>query len=226
MDFKFLFDGIFYSTLVTILFPLTCLLIVLNLQPPSFKWLTVILLFSMSCDLGALLLIGLKLNPNPANNFHTLINPLFLSFFYFHSIQRRSLVRPLVIANLLMFIFSLLNMLYIQKTTFNSFSTIPECLLILSLSISYYYKLLKDLPTKKIQGIPLFWVISAFSLTTAGKLILYSFRDYLINTVNDNLIFLWSLHNLLSVLGNLLIGWGAWLQYKQLKLKHGLAHKL
>lgn len=218
MDVKVV-DGLFYTSLVIILLPVVLLLISFNRQPIEYKWLAIILLLSLCCDLTSEILFHLKMNVNLGGILYGILSPFFFSIFFYCTLKWKPLIKPLIIANIMMLTFSLMNMLYIEKTRGSSFSAIPKSLVILALSIAYYYKLLKELPTKKIQDLPLFWVISAFFLTTAGKLVIYAFREYLINIFNDDLIFLWSLHNFLSVLGNLLIGFGVWLQYKHKQIR-------
>src|SRR5690606_15151869 len=119
--------------------------------------------------------------------------------------------------NGLMLSFSLFTLIYSEKLNLNSLSAIPETLLILALSIAYFYKILRELPTQKIQTLPLFWIISAYFVTNAGKLVVYTFKEYLITIFNDNLIILYILHSILSLIWTFLLAWGAWLQYKQLK---------
>jgi hypothetical protein len=91
----------------------------------------------------------------------------------------------------------------------------------MSLSIFYFYKLIQELPTTNIETFGLFWVVSGFFLTNSAKLVLFSFAAYMVKIFNDNLIVLWVFHNVLSIIGNLIIGWGVWLQFKEATKKAG-----
>jgi hypothetical protein len=114
-------------------------------------------------------------------------------------------------------VFGIVNFLFIQTKYVNSYSNSLHTLIILILSIVYFYKLLRDLPAQQLQRLPMFWIISGFFFSNAGKLVIYTVTHYLIHFVQDNMIIVWSFHNFLTIIANLLIGYGAWLNHKQLR---------
>jgi hypothetical protein len=210
---------IFFTIQVTNLIALTVLLIHFRSQPKAFRWLAFLIFFSLACDLAAISALFLSRTygaSNIAGNIHTLFNPMFLSAFFFHLIGGRRFGYILIILNSALFAFSLAN-LSLDTPTHSNFNTLAESFLILSLSIIYYFRLLKQLPSERVQLLPAFWVVCGFFISTSGKLIIFTVSSYMIKVMPENLRLLVIIHNLLSILGNLLIIYGLWLQFKQFR---------
>ena len=169
------------------------------------------------CDLSGQLLYVLEMNPNAAGNIYGLFSTLLLSIFFYYVLEKPSLKWALVVINVAYFLFAFTNTIFIQKAEINTYSQVFQSLYVLILSILFFYKLIVELPTQQLQRLPLFWIISAFFLSYAGKLVIYTTTYYLIHFEGDDLTIIWSFHNLLTIIGNFLIGYGAWLNHKQLK---------
>lgn len=204
-------------SIITLSFPLVLIAFNLNRQPKAFIWLAIACAFSIACDVGGLLLIFAGYNPNYAASAYWLLGTMPLSFFFYYAINWEGLKASLSVINVLYFLFGLLNFLYIQTIAVNSYSNILHTLIVILLCIIYYYKLIKELPSVQLQRFPLFWVVSAFFFSYAGKLAIYTVTHYLIHFVKDNMVLVWSFHNFLTIIANLLIGYGAWLNHKQLR---------
>lgn len=209
---------IFYASLITIIIPLILLTISINRQPGHFIWLTVFLSFSFMCDIAGRLLLHNGINPNYAGHAYQLGNIALISVFFHYIINWTKLKACLLVGNILYFAFAVFNVAFLQKAQVNSYTQVLQSIIILILCIWFFYKLLRELPTQQIQKLPLFWIASALFFTYSGKLVVYAVAHYLSHVLKDNLIILWSLHNLLSVIGNLLIAWGTWLQLKKLNV--------
>jgi hypothetical protein len=185
-------------------------------QPIVYKGLAACLLLSFFAEVAAQTLHWAGLNPNIAGNMYTLLSTSVISFFFFHAIQWDSFKRPLIFINVIYFAFALLNLFFIQKSGPNSYGDTFQSIIIIVLSISFFFKLLKELPTFQVQKDPLFWVVSGFLFSCAGKLVIQSVTHYLIHVAKDNLIIVWTMHNFLSIIGTLLITYGVYI-----KLKYG-----
>ena len=216
MDVKLL-DWSFYATLVTLLIPLGFFAAELNRQPRSILWLVISLFFSLCCDIGGTVLINLGRSPNVAGTVYWLLGLIPLSMFFNQVIKSTKLTQYLWFINVSYLLFGLVNFLFIQTKYVNSYNSILHALVILILSILYFNKLLRDLPAQQLQRLPMFWIISGFFFSYAGKLVIYTVTHYLIHFVQDTLIIVWSFHNFLTIIANLLIGYGAWLNHKQLR---------
>jgi hypothetical protein len=207
---RFIYDVTYY-TLVLVIIAIIMLAYRFSHQPPELKGLVYVLMFSLGCDLLTEFLYYVKNFNNIGGTIYGTINPMLFSYFFYHCLRWPKWRRPLILVNLILLIFFVYNGLFLQKVAINSYSAILGHLLILFLSICYYYKLLKELPTSRIQDLPLFWIISAFFFTYSGKLVLMMVTNYMVTVLNDNLMVLWTLHNGLSALGLIILIRGAWL---------------
>jgi hypothetical protein len=214
---RVILDWFVYTQLLTLLVPLALLLLGFNRQPKVYLWLVISLLFSLMCDIAGRILILFSTSPNFSNTVYWLFSIIPITTFFYYAIKWRSLQAYLIVINIAYLLFGVVNYLYIQAESVNSYSNILHSLIILVLCIVYFYKLLKDLPAQQLQRLPMFWIVSAFFFSHAGKLVIYTVTHYLIHFVRDNLIIVWSFHNFLSIIANLLIAYGAWLNHKQLR---------
>jgi hypothetical protein len=188
-----------------------------NRQPLYFKWLAALLLFSFCSDVVSVILIIIGISPNISSSLYWILSPGLVSIFFYYSIQWPRLRSLLVGINVIYLCFAFINFAFIQRVSVNSYSQIIQALIILLLSIIYFYKLLKELPAEQLQKLPLFWIVSGFFFSNAGKLVVYSVTHYLIHFAQDNLVIVWSFHNFLAIIADLLIAYGAWLNHKQLR---------
>jgi hypothetical protein len=213
MDIK-TYDQIFYLSMGAILIPIAFLLIRFNRQPIEYKWLAIVLLFSFSCDFVNEVQYQLFRFPvNIIGNAYIVISPILLSCFFYHALKWRSLKAPLVIFNVCYALFSILNFFLIQKFDINTYSAIAEKLLTMLLCILYYYKVIKELPAEKIYYFGLFWIVSSMFIVNSAKLVLYTFAHYLV-VFKDNLMVLWSIHNIMSIVYSLSIATGILVYYR------------
>jgi hypothetical protein len=216
MNIKIL-DWLIYGSLVSLLVPLVFILLNSNRQPQAYLWLAYSLIFSLLCDVAGRILFALGINPNFSNTVYWLFSVIPITVFFYYAINWKTITGYLMVTNVAYLVFGIVNFLFIQTRTVNSYSNVFHSLIIIVLSILFFYKLLKELPAQQLQRLPLFWIVSAFFFTNAGKLAIYTVTHYLVHFLKDNLIILWSFHNFLTIIGNLLIGYGAWLNHKQLR---------
>jgi hypothetical protein len=205
MDLK-IYNLAFYVSMGAILFPITLLLRGFRRQPVQYKWLAILLLFSFLCDFTNELQYHLfRLPVNIIGNAYVVVSPLLLSGFFYACLKWKSLKTPLIIFNIISVVFTVTNFAFIQKGNINTYSFIGEKLLIMVLSIMYYYKVLRELPAEKIYATGLFWVISTLFIINSAKLVIYTFTHYLV-AFKDNLLLLWTIHNTMSIIASLAIG--------------------
>lgn len=191
----------------------------LNCQPKAIFWLAIVFLFSFLCDLASFIIVFLdeqpRINPNIVSQFgyHT-IAVIFESAMFYWLIKWRGLKPVIVVICIGYVLFAIVNFLFLQKTSFTSFTSACHSLIVLFYSVLFYYKLLKDLPAQQVQSLPEFWIVSGFFFSFAGKLVVYTVTHFLLIYLKDNMIMIWTFHNLLSIFGNGLSGYGVWLHYR------------
>ncbi len=144
--------------------------------------------------------------------FYGIVAPIFFTFFFIHVIRWKKLRSIIFAVGYALTFFAVYNSLFLQKRNINSYSATLLSLFILALSIVYFYKLLKELPAIRIQDLPLFWIISSFFFTHAGKLVFNIVSNYMTSVMGDNLMVLWTFHNILTMIGIIALTKGVWLQ--------------
>lgn len=213
-----LYHTSFYVSWLSILLPLILIGLNIQKQPLAIRWLFFYLLFSFFCDLA--LELGYRffsINLNTIVTFYHLISlPLICTFIYY-LLDRPTWKLSLTLINIGYILFVIINFLFIQKSNPNSYSQTIHAFIIIVLCLAYYYKLLHELPTGQIHRLPGFWICSALFITFSGKIFIYTVTHYLVVVARDNMALIWTFHNFLSLICNLLIGLGVWLNHKQLK---------
>lgn len=207
-------DSLFYLGLIVLIFPLVLLISGFNRQPLVYKWLAIALAFAFVIDVIGRVSWFLDLAPNYSSHVYQLFATAFISIFFYHAIQWKTLKRSFFIVNILYFVFSLINLLYLQKAGINSYSQILRSIIILLLCIIFFFKLLKELPTQQIHKLPLFWIVSSFFFSYSGKLVIYAITHYMIS-MGNNFMVPSIFQGFLTLIANLIVAVGVWLNYKQ-----------
>jgi hypothetical protein len=103
---------------------------------------------------------------------------------------------------------SLLNLLFWQGRSLNSYSYMVAGLLGLICSIGFFYQLMTDLPTMAIHRLPVFWFNTSFLVYSSSTLLQFIFRDYLAEMSWEILGMFQIFHNAVSLIsmGLVLIG--------------------
>lgn len=113
--------------------------------------------------------------------------------------------------------FALFNAFFIQGTSLNSYSKIFYSAIILVYCLLYFYVLMKDLPSLFVHHLPMFWFNSALLIFHAGAFFFFSFQDYLVNVLKNDLLVYGSLHNMWSILMHIIFIIGLWYDLRSLK---------
>ena len=185
-------------------------------QPSTLRWLAVLLLFSFVCDVAAFVLYHLRLNQNSAGAFYWLFSTFIITGF-FSRLVPLSFRRSFGMLNVIYVLFALTNIFLIQGERIQSYTQSIQAVIIITLCVGYFYVLMKELPTQQIHRLPTFWITSAFFFSYAGKLVIYAVVNYLTQYLKDNLVIIMNLHNLLTIIANIVFAYAAWLNHKQLK---------
>jgi hypothetical protein len=97
---------------------------------------------------------------------------------------------------------------WVGITALNTYNDTIYGIIILLYSINYFFSLLKELPTDKIQTLPVFWINSGVLLYFAGTSILNLSAKYLVDSLQSDLIFFWTFSIGLNFLRNIFFGVG------------------
>ncbi len=214
---KEILDNFIGINFVLPLFAIVLLLITFRRNSTPMKWFTSALIFTWIPIPISLFLLSLRINPNYANSgFYVLALLLYMPFYY-HVINRPALKSWFIGLTTAQVVFGTINVLFIQKETINSYSSISFNLIVIVCSLLYYYSLLRGDFRENIVQMPAFWLVTAFFIQCSGQVIIISFTFYLINVHQDNLVLLWVFHHGLSITTEVINLYGAALHFRQVK---------
>jgi len=108
----------------------------------------------------------------------------------------------------------LINLIFIQKESYASYTKLLSSIIVMSYAIIYFFQLIFRIPTAELRKLPMFWFNSAFLVYHAGTIFLFALTPYLINVLKDNMIVYMSFHNILSIVQHLIILTGLYIDLK------------
>jgi hypothetical protein len=182
------------------------------------KWFMAGLAVSLVTGFASELLYRQNINPNYAASVYYLAAPVLYLGFFVNAIELGRIKNIFYYLIVVHIIFSACNVLFIQKETINTYSGISFSIIVISLSLCFFYRLLKNLPTDNLLTLPVFWFVTSEFIVNTGQMLFKSFAHFLIDLFNDNLIVLWVLHHGLGVAGHLVIIYGTWLIFRSQRM--------
>jgi hypothetical protein len=119
--------------------------------------------------------------------------------------------RRLLLGLLFFFLlFVLIDMIWLSGLEqFNSYSTAVEGLLVIFLTLCYFYKTLRELRIKYLEREPVFWVSTGVLLYYSSNLFIFLFTNF-INSSLEALYIIWGIHGIFSILLNILYAIALW----------------
>lgn len=153
-------------------------------------------------------------NPNIFGFGFAIINMSILLFMYHNLIWPKKSVIWAWISTVLFAAGAIVNFIFFQKMSVNSYTFTATGFLSTALSISYFFFLMRNPPVVLIQKFPPFWLNVGILVYNAGTTILFILTHYLIHQLNDDLKIYWSFHNLLFFIGNGFICLSLWKEYR------------
>jgi hypothetical protein len=106
----------------------------------------------------------------------------------------------------------LLNIYSVSTANLNAVTS----LVIIVVSIIFFYKLLNELKVVYIHRLPILWIAFAVLLYYSGNLFIFLATPYL-ERVPDSYKIFWTAHNTLNVIKNILFVIALWQSYKTMK---------
>lgn len=175
-----------------------------------------LLVVALLCDLGSLGLIQYSINTYPIGNFYLFAQ---FSILYYLFINYLRTPKILIWVFILFCLFYLLNISFFQgPLQFNSITNVFASLILILLSLYYLFSLLKKLPTVHIHRLPLLWVSFAALTYYGGNFFLFLLSDYLTRSNDGSLAIMWTMHNFLNIIKNILFAIAIWQASRSPKL--------
>ncbi len=105
---------------------------------------------------------------NHPGSVNAILEVFVLLTIYYIAFGQRHLRKFFLITGLVYFLFSTLNILFLQQDKINSYSDTLSAIVFIILPIAYFYKLMVDLSSTQIHRLPMFWINSAVFIYYAG----------------------------------------------------------
>lgn len=181
---------------------------------PEPRNLAIIALASLLCDLTSLILGANGINSLVlANGFLLLQFSLLVRIF---SYQYRN-TRPLLVVYVCIVVVYVVNTAFFQGPwKLNSSFLAASSLVMIVLSLQYFYLLLSKLPTLHIHRLPMLWISFAVLFYYAGNFFQFLMSNYILAGDVSAARMLWILHNLLNILKNVLFMIAIWQSYRRM----------
>lgn len=173
------------------------------------------LIASFIIDLTSFFFMNFSMNTHPLGNTYLFIqfSILFYIFSFYNS--RKKVLRFLYA---FFVFFYAINLFFIQSPqVFNTNSNVIASLILIGLSISYFYRLLNELSIFHIHRLPMLWLSFATLIYYSGTLFLFLVSNYLFQSTDEVNIMMWILHNLLNIIKNILFAIALWQSYRTVR---------
>ncbi len=152
-------------------------------------------------------------------HFYTIFEFLLLSLYYYIELKG-FIIKKLYIAVVAAFvIFSIANSVFLEPLTVNNtYARAVESLILISFSITVFYRIVKEARILKLEESPVFWINSAVLLYFSGNLFLFTFSNYVLTMTQGTGMQVWVFHSLFQNIYYTLITVGLWKARKNTKL--------
>ncbi|WP_046758112.1 hypothetical protein [Kordia jejudonensis] len=163
------------------------------------KLFYLIVLFSIT-ELIANILWYQKLNNLPVYHFYTILEFLCIIYIYKDVLYKLFPERICILIAGIFTVFCIVNMLFFQSIyVFNSNATTTLGVLVIFLSISYFYTLLKEIKYTSLERNPMFWLNAGFLIYFSSNLLLFYISNSLSTEAAEVNYLVWGLHAVVNI---------------------------
>ncbi|QHI38328.1 hypothetical protein IMCC3317_37190 [Kordia antarctica] len=161
-----------------------------------------------------------KINNLPIYHFYSIIEFVLIVNIYKDELRKIFPKRFFYILIAVFAVFSIVNMSYFQKLeTFNSNATTLLGILMIFLSLSYFYALLKEVKYSALEQNPMFWLNAGFLIYFSSNLILFFINNSIFKDptaeANEVSYLLWGMHAVVNIVLILFYTISIWVNPKQ-----------
>ncbi len=182
------------------------------------KWiLLVLLVISVGVAVIARYLWTLQENNLHLLHFYTVAEFCGWSMIYYFLYDTILMKRLILFLGIGFVIFAILNSLFLQDlTTFNSNSRSLESILLVLLSIGYYFKIFKEKKIIYLERSDRFWLNAASLIYFSGSFLLFGFSNLLLQSNSYEIKEIWVIHGVFLIVHYSLITIGLWIKSDQI----------
>ena len=149
-------------------------------------------------------------NTLPLLHLYTVLEFSIIWLFYYRYFKIFYSQNGMKILLLLFVLFAIFNALFLQKIdTFNTYARGLESLILISLTLMAFNKIMVELDTRYPTNQPVFWINTGFLFYFSGNLVVFMLSNYFKND-NQLLLVAWGIHAILMAILNCFIAIGLW----------------
>ena len=154
-----------------------------NRNPP-FIFFPVFLLLTVIVEYYGAELSGRGVHTVGLYNIFTFCEFLFYMVFFRYLFQSATVKRNILLVMLVYFVITITNILFFQgKTQFHSYTYMLGCLLIVGLSIFYFYFLFRFPETGTLTQNPYFWIVTGLMFFDTCTFTFYGLNNFIADTM-------------------------------------------
>lgn len=191
-----------YSSTASVLIPLVLGWLNWHKLSIHLQWVMWILVASLIIDGVSVIIIQFSFNTHLLGSIY-----FFVQFTVLMKIfnDQMKISRIVAVAYIFYVLFFVGNILFFQGPwVFNSYTQVAASLILMALSIYYFYGLLVDLPNLRVYELPMFWIALTVLIYYGGNFLMFLWISYLMDNDIVHQRTLWLLHNLLNITKNIL----------------------
>lgn len=142
-----------------------------------------------------------KENNHPVYHFYSIIEFGLILYLYKDALKRLFSARFFIVLWIVFAVFAIVNMSFFQSlSTFNSNVTTLLGFLVIFLSLSYFYALLKQETYSPLERKPLFWINAGFLIYFSSNLLLFFINNSMFTEADEMSHLVWGLHAIVNII--------------------------
>lgn len=203
-----------YASILSVLVPLGFAIVQWNKIPSDISTLRWLLIVGLVSDVLGSILGSFAINNLWVGDVFMFIQFTILLYIFSRQFQRKLpfVVVYLIIVLFYSFAYPFGNQAMVTLVRSNA----VDGLLLVIISIAFFYKLLNELKVTNIQRLPILWISFATLFYYSGNFFVFLASGYL-EQDPDTFILFWMLHNVLNVIKNILFAIGLWQSYRTMR---------
>lgn len=199
----------------SVIIPLVLAIIQWKKLPADISILRWLLVTSLITDIVSFILSQvLSIRNHVVGDIYMFIQFSLLLYIFSLQFDRKAILK---IAYIALIGFYLIGLFFLENYTASTVnSNAAASLIIIVVSILFFYKLLNELKIVNIHRLPILWISFATLFYYSGNLFLFLAGNYL-QQVPESYKLMWILHNILNFAKNILLAVALWQSYRMMK---------
>lgn len=214
---KEVFENITLVAFILLFLPLVISIVRYKSLNSSQRKLSILVLCIVIVEITSRLLWYKKVNNLPVYHFYIIIEFILIIYIYKDELSRLFPKLFFTILSVGFTVFSIVNTVFLQDiNTFNSNATTLLGILVIFLSLSYFYALLKEVKYSALEINPMFWINAGFLIYFSSNLILFFINNNMFQGSTEASYLVWGLHAIVNIVLTIFYTIALWVSPKKL----------